>query len=107
MARGEQLRDATPRAAEDDSFGMNTNLHTAGRRLDDEPMRVAAWRRTRLLATGFAPALADEVASDGGIDLHSLIDLVERGCPPELAARILAPLDWDGRPCRAPGHDLE
>jgi hypothetical protein len=25
--------------------------------------------------------------------LHALIELVERGCPPELALRILAPLD--------------
>lgn len=72
---------------------MNTNLHTASERLDDETMRVAAWRRTRLLATGFAPTLADELASEYGIDLHALIDLVERGCPPELAARILAPLE--------------
>ena len=28
-----------------------------------------------------------------GYDLHALIELVERGCPPELAVRILAPLD--------------
>jgi hypothetical protein len=26
-------------------------------------------------------------------DLHALIDLVERGCPPELAVRILTPLE--------------
>lgn len=84
---------ATPAAAADDSTGMNTDVHTAGTRLDEETVRVAAWRRTRLLATGFAPALADELASEHGIDLHALIDLVERGCPPELAARILAPLD--------------
>ena len=24
----------------------------------------------------------------------TLIQLVERGCPPELAARIMAPIDW-------------
>jgi len=28
-----------------------------------------------------------------GVDVHALIELVERGCPPDLAARILAPLD--------------
>jgi hypothetical protein len=27
------------------------------------------------------------------VDLHALVKLVERGCPPPLAARILAPLD--------------
>jgi hypothetical protein len=31
------------------------------------------------------------------MDLHELIELVERGCPPALAARILAPLDREGK----------
>ena len=54
---------------------------------------VVAWRRKRLAAAGFAPALARELARDCRIDLHALIELTERGCPPELAARTLAPLD--------------
>jgi hypothetical protein len=29
------------------------------------------------------------------VDLHQLLELVDRGCPPELAVRILAPLDQD------------
>jgi hypothetical protein len=33
------------------------------------------------------------------MDLHALIGLVERGCPPPLAARILAPLEHESRPC--------
>jgi hypothetical protein len=37
--------------------------------------------------------LASRVARDGRHDVHSLIELVERGCPPELAVRITAPLD--------------
>jgi hypothetical protein len=53
---------------------------------------IAAWRCARLVEAGFAPALARELA-DGRVDLHELIGLVESGCPPELAARILAPLD--------------
>jgi hypothetical protein len=53
---------------------------------------IAAWRRERLLDAGFEPTLARELA-DGRVDLHELIGLVERGCPPELAARILAPLE--------------
>ena len=32
----------------------------------------------------------------GGYDLHALIELVEQSCPPELAARILAPLEESG-----------
>lgn len=60
---------------------------------------VIAWRHEQLLAHGFAPAPASELAADCGIDLHALIELVERGCPPELAALILAPLDGEQRPC--------
>jgi hypothetical protein len=37
--------------------------------------------------------LADALAGDGGTDVHALLELVDRGCPPELAARILAPLE--------------
>lgn len=37
--------------------------------------------------------LAARLAPDPQYDLHALIELVERGCPPELAVRILAPLE--------------
>ena len=32
-----------------------------------------------------------------GYDLHAVIELVECGCPPALAVRILTPLDDFGR----------
>jgi hypothetical protein len=54
---------------------------------------VAAWRRRQLERSGFAPAVASRLATDERYDLHALIELVEHGCPPELAMRILAPLD--------------
>jgi hypothetical protein len=54
---------------------------------------VAQWRRDQLTGSGFAPALAAAIACDPRYDLHVLIALVERGCQPDLAARILAPLD--------------
>jgi hypothetical protein len=57
---------------------------------------IAAWRRQRLLNAGFERQLASELA-DGRVDLHELIGLVESGCPPHLAARILAPLDLEPR----------
>lgn len=56
------------------------------------PVDVVAWRRCRLLERGFAPALADTLAHQD-VDLHRLLALVDAGCPPELAARILAPVD--------------
>jgi hypothetical protein len=55
------------------------------------PDDVVAWRRAVLVHAGFDPALAAELATEAAIDLHDLLNLVDRGCPPELAARILAP----------------
>jgi hypothetical protein len=53
---------------------------------------TADWRRRILRRAGFRNELARELAGDGDIDLHDVLELVDRGCPPELAARILAPL---------------
>jgi hypothetical protein len=54
---------------------------------------VGDWRRRRLIAAGFEAALATRLARDAGVDLHELLVLRDHGCPPELAARIAAPLD--------------
>lgn len=54
---------------------------------------VKDWRREQLIKSGFASPLATRLANDGRYDLHALIQLVERGCTPALAIRILAPLD--------------
>ena len=51
------------------------------------------WRLEQLLAAGFPGELAERLACDWRYDLHASIELVERGCEPLLAARILAPLD--------------
>ena len=60
---------------------------------------VEAWRLRRLVDAGFPLPLALELAATPGVDLHALLALLDRGCPPELAARILAPIDVpDGRP---------
>jgi hypothetical protein len=59
---------------------------------DGPPIDVRAWRRCRLLEAGFPAALADTVASDPRFDLHALLQLVDRGCPPGLAVRIVAPM---------------
>ena len=55
----------------------------------DESDRVTAWRACELLKAGYEPMLAVELAEHPEIDLHSALELVERGCPPDLAARIL------------------
>ena len=55
---------------------------------------VIAWRRAQLAGAGFDAWTADIFARTESVDLHALIQLVERGCTPELAARIMAPLDF-------------
>jgi hypothetical protein len=62
------------------------------------PVDVQAWRRCRLLETGFPAELAEAVAVDPRFDLHALLQLVDRGCPAELAVRILAPLPREVAP---------
>jgi hypothetical protein len=51
------------------------------------------WRAGRLMRAGFSPELARQLAVENRIDLHELLELLDRGCPPTLAARILAPLE--------------
>jgi hypothetical protein len=74
--------------------GMTIHLteHPGPCRKDGPPVDVATWRRCRLLAAGFPDHLATALASTSNVDLHSLLQLVDLGCPPELAARILSPL---------------
>jgi len=57
------------------------------------PAPVVAWRAERLIEAGLSPEMARAVAADGAYDLHAVLKLVDRGCPAELALRILAPLD--------------
>jgi hypothetical protein len=62
--------------------------------------KIFSWRIALLRDAGFTQEIAERVARDRGYDLHALLDLVDRGCPPQHAVRILAPLDEDGvSPC--------
>ena len=74
-------------------------MSAVDRHVDEHPARAPAvprdvrtWRRALLVDAGFPPRLADELSGDPDYDVHGLLNLVDRGCPPELAARILAPL---------------
>jgi len=60
---------------------------------------VTEWRARRLRAAGVDGALAERLAADRGYDLHAVIALIERGCPPVFAARIVAPLDGEEHGC--------
>jgi hypothetical protein len=71
---------------------------TGGRSTPSSEQDLIGWRQEVLRRSGFGVELASCLATDRLIDLHALIELVEQGCPPTLAARILAPLDSRGRP---------
>ena len=63
---------------------------------DGPPVDVVAWQLCRLLESGFREELAGDLASTRSVDIHALLQLVDRGCPPELAVRILSPIAWPG-----------
>ena len=68
-------------------FLLGPPCQSAGASVD-----VFGWRRGRLLGRGFGLAMADALAQER-VDLRRLLALVDAGCPPGLAARILAPVD--------------
>ena len=57
--------------------------------VETELERVERWRAEALTHAGFDPVAAGQLAVRLDIDLHSATDLLERGCPPELAVEIL------------------
>jgi hypothetical protein len=60
---------------------------------------LVSWRYQRLRKAGVDAEPAEALSHDCDLDLHALIELIERGCPPVLAARILAPLDTERPEC--------
>jgi hypothetical protein len=73
-------------------------MDTLRRRRLDERQQLVEWRRQYLACVGVDAELAATVAADLCWDLHALLQLLERGCPPHLAARICAPADEEHRP---------
>jgi hypothetical protein len=55
----------------------------------EEAREILCWRREELLRAGYAPAAAEQLACEPEVDLHFAVDLLERGCPAELALEIL------------------
>ena len=56
-------------------------------------MTSSAGGASSVVRAGFPLPLAVRIGKDGRYDLHALIELVERDCEPELAVRILAPIE--------------
>ena len=56
---------------------------------ETEIERVERWRAEALEKVGYDPSSAAALAVRHDVDLHRAIELVERGCPPDMALRIL------------------
>ncbi len=50
---------------------------------------VERWRAQELERAGFPEDLAAELAVRNDVDLHQAIEMLAKGCSPELAAQIL------------------
>ncbi len=57
--------------------------------IETEVERVERWRTDALVRAGFSTEEAASLAARTDVDLHSAIQMVERGCPPAVAVRIL------------------
>ncbi|HUK44506.1 MAG TPA: hypothetical protein VLV28_04355 [Gaiellaceae bacterium] len=51
--------------------------------------KVERWRAEALEKVGYDLSSALELAGRHDVDLHQAVELVEAGCPPELALKIL------------------
>ena len=60
-------------------------LHTR----ESELERIESWRTEMLERAGYSPEDAAELAARLDVDLHTAVGLLEQGCPPEVALRIL------------------
>jgi hypothetical protein len=56
---------------------------------ETESERIERWRAEELERAGYEPRSAAKIAVRHDIDLHLAVDLLGRGCPAELALKIL------------------
>ena len=54
-----------------------------------ETERIERWRAEELERAGYEPRAAGRLAVRHDVDLHTAVDLLERGCPADLALKIL------------------
>ncbi len=50
---------------------------------------VELWRATELERAGYPAAAARELSARNDVDLHRAVELLQKGCSPELAVAIL------------------
>ena len=57
--------------------------------VETEIERVERWRAEALIRAGYDERAATELAGRMDVDLHRAIQMLEEGCPPDLALQIL------------------
>ncbi len=72
-------------------YGREAHTVTAAETLvfDTEQERVERWRAEELERAGYDHDTAAELAARADVDLHRAPQLLERGCPLEVALEIL------------------
>jgi hypothetical protein len=63
-----------------------TELHVLE---DTEQVQIELWRAEELERAGYSHRAAERLAARQDVDLHQAVRLLERGCSPELALKIL------------------
>jgi hypothetical protein len=56
---------------------------------DTEQQLIELWRTEELERAGYSHRAAGRLAARQDVDLHQAVQLLERGCSPELALKIL------------------
>ena len=56
---------------------------------ETELERITRWRAEALERAGYDPRGAAKIAARHDVDLHGAVELLQQGCPPELALSIL------------------
>lgn len=74
-----------------DPFAVETPLRT---RMSKDSARMAELLERVDTVRRLDVNRVTQVPGDLAMELRPLLDLVEQGCPPDLAVRIAAPLDW-------------
>lgn len=57
--------------------------------ITDEQVAIEYWRESQLEKAGYPPEAATRLAVNHAVDLHDAIDLINNGCNPTLAERIV------------------
>ena len=57
--------------------------------VETENERVSRWRAEELERAGYDLSSAAVLAASSGVDLHLAVELLERGCPQDVAMQIL------------------